>query len=290
MSASARFPELPSHWSESKSLVAQGKIHVRHWKNPKSKIGRNLLVVHGYGENSNRYRHFPFFLDDLVDSIFAFDLIGHGLSTGARGDCQRYSDYTDTLMMAVNEVLANVPGSCHWFGHSFGGLITLSLMKNSRLEAMKSVIVSAPFLALAYPPPPAKKFFGELIEPILGHLSLKNEIDLGVLSHDPSVAQAYAGDPLNHDRITPRTFVQMTKAQTEIRAWKGPIDKELLVILPLADPLVSAQTTFQFYMNLTSTGLGKKVLQEFPGFFHESFNEKDKSLAFNCLSAWLRAR
>lgn len=287
MSASPRFPDLPKHWNETKGFVIKGEVHYRLWKTHSPQTGKHLVVVHGFGENSNRYRHFPFYLDGIVDSILAIDLMGHGLSKGRRGDCNRFSEYTDRVIIAAQELLASVTGSVHWFGHSFGGLITLSLLKQEKLKAMTSIMVSAPMLGLAFPPPPVKKFFGELIEPILGHLSLKNEIDGAILSHDVTVPEAYAKDPLNHDRITPRTFVQMTKAMKMIRGWEGPIDKPLLVLLPLEDQLIDAKATMNFFSALKTAGTGKKQLQTFPGFFHESFNETHKGIAFNALANWL---
>jgi alpha-beta hydrolase superfamily lysophospholipase len=184
------------------------------------------------------------------------------------------------------ELLSRRPGTpnVHWLGHSFGALITLDLLKKKRLEFVKSCVLSAPFLGLTHPAPPVKKFFGELLEPVLGHLSLTNEIDPKVLSHDPSVAPAYVADPLNHDRITPRTFVEMMKKIEEIKAWHGPVELPLLTMIPLDDPLCDPRMSWNFFQQLQNP---RKKLQTFPGMFHEIFNEAQKDLGFNCLANWL---
>lgn len=289
MSASARFPDLPTHWHEGTFKVLDNRYHIRLWKDQNHTGGRVLVIVHGFGENSNRYRHFPHYLNHQFDTIVAIDLYGHGLSTGARGDSQDFSNFTDDVINGINEALTGVVGELHWLGHSFGGLITLCLLKSGHLKKFKSVAVSAPFLALAMIPPAAKVFFGRLLEPVLGHLSLRNEIDLRVLSHETSVIAAYAADPLNHDRITPRTFVGMTRAQTEIIGWHGPIQQPFLCMIPLADPLVDARTSLRFFNQLKVEGSGQKNLQTFAGFFHESFNETHKGLAFNAYSNFIES-
>lgn len=289
MSASSEFPDLPNHWREATFKVLNDRYHVRSWKDSNHTGGKVLVIIHGFGENSNRYRHFPHYLDNQFDTIVALDLYGHGLSAGNRGDSKDFSSFSTDVIEAVTEALTGAKGEFHWFGHSFGGLITLCLLKAGKLDKFKSVSVSAPFLGLSMTPPAAKVFFGRLIEPILGHISLKNEIDLRVLSHEKTVITAYAGDPLNHDQITPRTFVGMLKAQKEIKNWHGPIKTQFFCMIPLADPLVDSKMSLRFFVELKVEGKGKKTLQTFPGFFHESFNETDKAIAFNAFSNFIES-
>jgi lysophospholipase len=270
MSASPDFPDLPQGWSEE----IQGTERV--WSCKKQNL-KSLLVVHGFGENSNRYRHLPFYLQNQFSKITALDLPGHGTSPEKKGDCDRFSDFTDRVTKSLK------PEMTHILGHSFGGLVVLKLLKMDALKSMKSVLVSAPLLKLAVPAPALKAFAGRLIEPLLPHLQLENEIDPSVVSRDLKVVDWYSKESLNHSKITPRTFVEMTKAMKEISQWKGPLQQKFGLILPFGDRLVDPSFNFKFFNELQIEKSGSKQLLGFPGFFHESMNDLGKGLVFNAL-------
>lgn len=276
MAASPEFPKLPKGWSEEKILGIKSNCRIRVWKKS-GEAKRALFVVHGQGEQSHRYLHFPHYLESCYDIVAAIDLPGHGETSGVRGHIENFSQYVDALVNGIEDFKSTFPGPIDLFGHSLGGLVVLSALKDRPPLPIKKVVVSAPLLELAMPVPKLKKFFGELLEPLLGRIPMKNEINPAVISHDLVVQKTYAEDPLNHSQVTPRFFVQMTKQMQLVRAWKGPIDKPITLILPMGDELVSWQTSFFWYNNLLAE---KKRLELFPGFRHESFNEIGKERAF----------
>jgi lysophospholipase len=291
MSASPGFPQLPKTWSEESFKVNEDKIFVRLFRKNDLKKGRLLFVVHGYGEYSGRYEHFPFYLENEVDAIALLDLPGHGRSAGKKGFIENFDEYskaaTDAFLASVQWMTAQT-GTCkaHWLGHSLGGLITLrTLIGNSQL-AIRSVTVSAPLLDLALPVPPIKKFFGKLIEPIFGSLPLKSDLYPDTLSHDVAVGEAYQNDPLNHSIATPRFFVNMEKESAILRDHPQNMKFDLLMITPLDDEIVSVQAQFQFFKKLVCKN---KKFSSFPNFRHEAFNEIGKERTFNALSDWLHA-
>ncbi|MFN7262329.1 MAG: lysophospholipase [Pseudobdellovibrionaceae bacterium] len=273
-------------WTESFVEVAHRQV--RHWSSnthPK----KILLIAHGQGEHAGRYEHFTHFLNHEVDQIFAIDHLGHGKSSGARGHIETFKDYTEPLKELILWVKAQSPDAqLHLLGHSLGGLIVLQLIQENLNLPLKSAIVSAPLLDLAFPAPPLKKFFGELIEPILGKLSLSNELDPSWVSHDPQVVSHYKTDPLNHNRVTPRCFVQMQRAMTSVKSFAGELNTPMMMIVPLEDKVVSAAMNRKFFANLKMAKGMSKELQMFPHFYHEAFNELGNERAFNCLSSWLR--
>jgi alpha-beta hydrolase superfamily lysophospholipase len=168
-----------------------------------------------------------------------------------------------------------------------GGMIALrTLLKEPNLP-IKTVSISAPLLDLALPVPKLKKFFGELVEPILGRIKLHNELNGDLVSHDHEVAKAYNSDPLNHNYVTPRFFVNLTKEMPLVRENQGPFAYNLLMLIPLADQIVSWQASYHFFHRLKMKEGKKKVLTSFPGYYHESFNDLGKERAFNALSHWL---
>jgi lysophospholipase len=293
MAASPNFPPLPPNWTQESHLLAKNSLHLRLYRNRDVQKGRLLFLVHGQGEQSDRYEHFPFYLDGNVDAIACIDLPGHGKSQGTRGHIENFDQYCEAALTGFyfsTEWMKKNAGRCesHWFGHSLGGLISLRTLFKEKSLGLSSASVSSPLLALALPVPPLKKFFGELVEPILGSLKLGNELDGSLISHDSEVSKEYSLNPLNHGFVTPRFFVNLTKEMPFVQKNTGPFAYNLLLISALADKIVSARAGIEFFENLKMNSGLTKELVTFPEFYHESFNEIGKGRAFNALSSWLQ--
>lgn len=294
MPASPRFPDLPSSWIETTETLAPQGIFLRLWhKRDVPQNPRVLFLVHGFGEHSDRYRHWPHYLNSDVDVIAISDLCGHGRSAGNRGSCRSSEDWLTGVERAYKSVetwVRNGQGipQIAVLGHSFGGLLTIELARQNRWHAARALFASAPLLALAETPPAWKTLLGRMIEPLFPQLPLANDIAADVVSRDPEVIRHYVLDPLNHSKITPRGYVQMTALMEKVRQSSAALPAPFTLILPGADPLVSTPTSFAWYQRLEMTEDHAKRLCVFPGFRHESFNEVDKALAFNALSNWLQ--
>ncbi|MGZ5278314.1 MAG: alpha/beta fold hydrolase [Pseudobdellovibrionaceae bacterium] len=292
MAASPLFPKLPNGWSEDSLTIKNGSLFLRIYKSGDLSNGRFLYLLHGQGEQSSRYEHFPYYLHDLVDAVICLDFPGHGKSTGVRGHIETFDQYSDAALAGFDASIEWMKKSsshvqAHWFGHSMGGLVTLRTLLRETSLPLKAVSVSAPLLDLALPVPKLKKFFGELVEPVLGRIQLHNELNGDLISHDSEVSKAYNSDPLNHSYVTPRFFVNLTKEMKSVREDTGPFAYHLLMLVPLDDQIVSWQAQYRFFENLKMSEGKKKVLTSFPGFFHESFNDIGKERAFTALSQWM---
>lgn len=294
MSASPNFPGLPEGWQESENQVVKNiftrVFHRKDWGQ-----GRLLFVVHGFGEQSNRYLHYPHFLNGAIDAIVALDLPGHGNSAGSRGHIEKFSVYEDAVITAFEDAVRLVrskAGACvpHVFGHSFGGLTVAHMALVSRSFeklGVKSFSLSSPFLDVGFPVPEAKKKFGLFVEPLLGWLPIKNELDPKSLTHDSSVIEAYKKDPLNHGWITPRAFVHMTRAQEETRASTADFPADWAMFVPTGDTVSHVATNLKFHETHAASTKHKHELHTFNGFYHEGFNEEGKEKPFAALKAWL---
>lgn len=292
MSASPNFPQIPSNWILSSDNLLKGKVFAQLWRAPERKTGRFLFVVHGQAEQSNRYEHFPFYLNTAVDAIGILDLPGHGKSKGVRGHINNFDQYSEAALEAFRWSFAQAEKSLgqlepHWLGHSLGGLITLRTLLKKQDLPLKSVIVSSPLLGLALKVPPLKRLFGILVEPILGSMPLANELNVSDLSHDSTVGPAYLSEPLNHNKVTPRFFVQTTREMELMKAPILPFPYPLMMITPLADPVVSWKAEFQFFDRIKMKAGAQKSLQSFPGLYHEAFNEIEKGRVFLALENWI---
>lgn len=255
-----------------------------------------MYIVHGQAEQSDRYEHFPHYLNGQVDAVICLDLPGHGKSTGIRGHIENFDDYGKAILAGFEssiEWMRHKSGGkfeAHWLGHSLGGLLVLRTLLKEESLPIKSVTVSAPLLDLAMPVPKLKAFFGKLVEPLLGSLKLSNELNGNLISHDPEVRKAYDENPLNHNFVTPRFFVQMMRAMPEVKNNKGPFGYDLLLIIPLEDLIVSWKASYDFFSNLQMNPGKKKTITGLPHYYHEPFNEIGKERAFTALSDWIGQR
>ena len=292
MPASPSFPTLPPDWKEENLVFENKTMFLRIWSNPRPRTNRALYIVHGFGEQSDRYTHFPHYLHTSVDFIAAVDLPGHGRSMGRRGHCENIEEMTNA---AINGLKAfegwlaqkNQTPQIHWLGHSFGGLTTLKALAGRSDLKLKSMIVSAPQTALSMKVPWLKKLVGEMITPLFPKLHLSNEIVASSLSRDPSVGAEYIRNALNHSKITPRMFAVMKKGMADLQSWKGPLPFPALLILPLDDKIVDSRVTFRLWKNWTVENNGRKEISSWPANCHEAFNDLDKPQVFNALEAWL---
>ncbi len=262
----------------------QQQVYYQCWQSEvKSKA--NLFIVHGLGEHSGRYQRLIEALSPRGFQFTAIDLIGHGKSAGKRGHVAHFDDFLDDIGLALDTIDKPATNQLPLFllGHSLGGLIGFYAALRFA-DRWQGVILSAPVFALAMPVPKLKAKMGKITAAILPSLTLKNELDPAGLSHDEQVVKAYIEDPLVHDQISTRLFVEMMSAMQAAPQRAKELQLPLLLIQGGADPIVSPTGTRTVYNAVASTD---KSLLVYDGFYHESFNERDNAAVFNDLEHWL---
>ena len=81
-----------------------------------------IALVHGYGDHGGRHAWFGEDMAARGYAVYAYDLRGHGQSTGTRGQIKRFDDYLDDTAIFLDEVRRRQPGKpLVLLGHSLGG-------------------------------------------------------------------------------------------------------------------------------------------------------------------------
>ncbi|NOZ86141.1 MAG: alpha/beta hydrolase [Deltaproteobacteria bacterium] len=247
------------------------------------------LFIHGYGDHSGRYEPLARKLTGMGVSVYALDYRGHGKSGGRRGAISSFEQYMDDVDQ-VRKRLVQAEEGKPWFiiGHSLGGLIALKFAIE-RPDGASGVVVSSPLLGLALDVPAIKAFAGRLLSGILPFVSLPTEIDPKDLSHDNQIVEAYIADPLVHKVANARWFTQTEKAQHIILQSAPNLEMPLLHMQAGGDKIVSVKTSREFF---EKAGTADKVYKEYPGLYHELFNEipSDRDQVFSDLADWLSGR
>ena len=155
-----------------------------------------VAIVHGFGDHSGRYLHV---IDDLVArgfSTIALDYRGHGKADGPRSDCRQWPDYVDDMEAFWRKALEQAAGTPAFvLGHSHGGLIATHWAALQPV-GLKGLVLSSPYYALAFAPPPLKLLGARLAKRVLPGLQVPTGLTPRQLSRDAAWQQATTNDPL----------------------------------------------------------------------------------------------
>lgn len=171
------------------------KLYTRYFNNTNSDHIGNLVIIHGLGEHCGRYVHFIKNFTEAGFKVYTFDLPGHGMTKGKKGELKSFNE----IYAFIEEY---VPEDYFLFGHSLGGLIATrfsSLTENKP----KKLILSAPAIGDIIKQKKLLKILS-----IFPNLTISNKIKPSDLSTNKLAVDKYINDPLVHDKITVNTLKQ----------------------------------------------------------------------------------
>jgi alpha-beta hydrolase superfamily lysophospholipase len=247
-----------------------------------------LVIAHGIGEHSGRYRNVVHTLLPDGISVWAVDLRGHGKSGGRRGHVSAFDQYLHDLLLILKIVREGMPEGrkCFLLGHSMGGLIALDFVIHYP-DAVDGVVISSPSLGITVKVPPAKKMLGKVMSSVLPGLTLANGLDVTKLSHDEQVVRAYVDDPLVHDRVSTRWFTEIVRTMEEVNESASKVTVPIMIQVAGDDHLTDAARSQEFFARLS---VEDKSLHVYDGFYHEIYNEKEelRTKPLADLDAWVK--
>jgi alpha-beta hydrolase superfamily lysophospholipase len=235
-----------------------------------------VLLSHGFGEHRLRYSHVieAWLKRGLL--VLAYDLRGHGASSGQRGHVERFSDYVDDASALLDE-LERLPGASTVapsvvFGHSFGALISIHLALRNPAR-VRLLALSSPFLGLALQVPALKLALGRALSRYVPRFSLPNGISPTILTHDLSIVQRTASDPLCGRMVSARWFTETAAAQQAAFARAAELRVPIFCLYAGDDRLALPSASRAFSLRV---GSEYKLFRELPGQYHEILNELER--------------
>ncbi len=109
-----------------------------------------FFLSHGYYDHVGLFRHVLTFLLNRGYSVLAYDLPGHGLSSGAPASIPDFSAYGDVLEAILKASQGHLPEPWHAYGQSTGcAIITevlLSYCEGGKPLPFQQVVLSAPLV------------------------------------------------------------------------------------------------------------------------------------------------
>lgn len=266
-------------------------LHCRHLSPPEPR--GVIVVVHGLGEHSGRYRHTAAYFASQGWAVIRGDLRGHGRSPDAPGGgrvfVRRFSDYfhdVDALVAVARQKHPTLP--LFVLGHSMGGLVTIGYVLRDP-EGLAGAVISSPALDThpEFRPPLPLRFLVGLLSWLAPAKLFPSDLDTEALSRDPDVVRAYEADPLVSRKVSARWYAEAMKAMKRTRAGAGALRLPMLLMQSGADRLVDPGAPAR-WAAAAPPGLVEQV--DWEGFYHEMFNEPEKDAVRARTMAWLLAR
>ena len=264
--------------SNFKSSLDNKNIFYQSWTKPNPT--HVLILQHGFGEHSDRYKNILDTLKDESISVYALDSRGHGRSEGKRGHVDQFQNYIDDLSDLIRIAKEEEKKQkVVLLGHSLGGVIALQYATEGfNQENLSGIIASSPGLKIKMDfEKEIKKFAAQILSSIMPSTTLDANIDLQFLSHDQSVIEAYKKDPLVHGKVSFQMGLNLFNLGSALFQKAHLISVPIFMIHGDADGITDYEGTKEFFSNLTTPN---KEIKIYPGLFHEMMNElpKDKEI------------
>ena len=266
-------------------------LHLRVW--PAGNPRRGLVVlVHGLGEHIDRYDHVAKRLNGLGFDVVGYDHRGHGRSPGQRGGMPADDSLCADLGRVLYAARECFPGPTVLVGHSLGGLIAgrfvaegLQPRPAAWWRPVDALVMSSP--ALDPGTNAVQKLLLAVVAPMLPNLAVSNGLKVDWVSRSPDVIKAYASDTLVHDRITGRVGLFVARQGPAVIAaaprWTTPTQ----LMWAGADRCVAPAGSAAF---AAAAPRDVVTVREWPGLFHEIFNEPEQDAVLAAMGDWLAAR
>ena len=242
----------------------------------------HLVLVHGFGEHGGRYQSFASSLVQRGIAVLVPDLWGHGRSDGQRGDIADVRQCAADLARLVDDIAFRQPGQAYaLFGHSFGGLLVLAWALIEP-QPLRSVVTQSPLLEAGFPIPFWKRTAASLLARTWPRFSLRMNLDVTKLSHNPAVIQAYRADPLVHNNMTARSYRSLLHTRDEVVARAAEFHPPLALLCGAEDQIISVPMAQRWYEHLAC----EKRLVMFPGCYHELHHEPVRAQVIELVCQW----
>jgi len=242
-----------------------------------------IVLVHGMYEHSGRYEHVVAAANARGYNMVAYDLRGHGKSDGQRGHTPSYERLMidlDFVLRKAKELYPHLP--IILYGHSFGGNQVLNYIIRRKHDILCTV-ATGPWIRLAFEPPRFKVALAKMMHNFFPAYTEKANIDTTAISRDIEEVKKYTSDPLVHDMISARMYLQAFEAGNYIMERYDLFTIPVLLMHGDQDKLTSHQAS----IDLSQMKKSQFTMRIWNGLFHEIHNEPEQKEVIQFMLDWL---
>ncbi len=246
----------------------------------------DVILTHGLGEYCGRYEHVAAAFAEAGLRLWVYDLRGHGLSDGPRGDAAEYRLLVDDLAKVVNRVRQE-GRPLFVMGHSLGGQITLSYLLQHGAVGVQGAVITSPWLRLAFTPPIWRIALAKAALLFAPGLCQRTPSNASQLSRDLEHLTSMPNPELCHGIISGRLFFAIEKAGAAALDQAPELRVPVLLIHGDEDAVTCRQSTGLFHER---AGSADKQLIIYPEARHETHNDLCRHLVLADICRWIGDR
>lgn len=263
------------------------QLYLQRWKRDDWPCDATIIVTHGVAEHSDCHHLMAEALADQRIQVYAWDLPGHGKSYGQRGYVHSFAEFTDNLNRIITEVKKQVVADSpiYLFGHSLGGLITLTYALHHPQAPIKGLLLSSPALGVKVHVPLYKDKAARVLNMFAPKVTIPHQIIYEDLSRDRSIIASYYKDPLRHKKFSAPLYLGILQAMEEVQSRAHHIHFPILIQAAGIDRIVDVESTKEFFEKVSAEN---KKLIIYQDSFHEIFNDINRQEVVDDLLSYLR--
>jgi alpha-beta hydrolase superfamily lysophospholipase/SAM-dependent methyltransferase len=253
------------------------ELFYRHWPAVAGPTRGAVVLFHRGHEHSGRMAHLADELDLSEFAFFAWDARGHGRSPGKRGyspsvgtsvrDVQSFVDHIGMEYGIAPEDMAVVAQSV--------GAVLVSAWAHDYAPKIRAMVLASPAFKVKLYVPFARAGL-KLQQTLRGNFFVNSYVKAKFLSHDPERIASYDADPLITRPISEKILLGLYETAERVVADARAITIPTQLLISGSDFVVHHGPQHRFFERLGAAVKERHVL---PGFFHDTFGERDRAVA-----------
>lgn len=244
------------------------RVVAQYWL-PSNPCG-TLVVVHGYYDHMGIFGHPIRWALEQNLAVLAFDLPGHGLSSGETAAIDSFDQYGDVLAKLLQLAGGKLPQPLYALGQSTGGAVILNYLWRARdsLASFKGIALCAP---LVVPRGWRGYYSGRFLYAVLRHCIKRLPRGVSHSSHDQQFNDfVNSQDPLQSRYLSLRWVGAMKAWHDSLRQF-APLQLELLIVQGSKDMTVD----WRYNLALLQRKLPNASVQIIENAGHQLVNERE---------------
>ncbi|HEY4551576.1 MAG TPA: alpha/beta hydrolase [Bacillaceae bacterium] len=249
---------------------------MRKWEAEANAKGA-IVIVHGAMEHQGRYGWLAEMWRSNGFHVIMGDLPGQGVTTRTkRGHIDSFDDYIREVKDWVKEAMEyGLP--VFMLGHSMGGLISIRLLQEEKLD-IAGVLLSSPCLGLMEYPPVALNALSVGLNIFAPELRIKSGLKVDLVTRNQEAIERAMNDSLYVTKVSVRWYRELLKAMKAAFTKLSDFpDVPVLVLQGGDDKIVNKSEVRDWFDRLP---VSEKGYKEWPECYHEIFNEPERDMIF----------